>query len=647
MKLEAKTAGLIVIIFSALVVSFLIIFYFIWSQKYSQRVYAGVSIGSLDLSNQTYDQAKDSINKRLENIKNSGLKFQYNKKTAVLTADVTSFDSDLSYSTLSFEPEEMLAEAYGNKSDKTYFKFLINLLKTKKQKKIPVIYKLNEEAIHAFLNDNFPELTLEAKNAFFSASDKPTGQEQLKITPETPGKEINYDQAIREVKNNLDNLENGVIIIKTQSKYPKVKTSDLTAISSEAEKIINRGDITLTLPAELGTSTIKSWIITPKRIVTWISITEKEKTISLDSEKIKEYLKNYIAPQVDLEASLSRFEIKDGKVSSWQKGKSGQKLDLENNTSLINDQYLKGNNTIELVITEIPATENNEADLQIKEIIGTGHSVFTGSPANRRHNIQVGAAALHGLLINPGQEFSLLKALGNVDDKTGYLPELVIKGNKTVPEFGGGLCQIGTTVFRAALSSGLPITMRQNHSYRVAYYEPAGTDATIYIPSPDLRFVNDTNNYILIQARSVKSDLYFDFWGVKDGRVATTTYPVIYNIVEPEPTKIIESSDLKPGEKKCTEKSHNGADAYFDYTVTYPSTATGSIVKERRFKSHYVPWRAVCLVGKASTSTNSTSSNSIISNFNSSSPINSVLTNTSSLKNKKTTETPAVIKVKS
>jgi len=304
--------------------------------------------------------------------------------------------------------------------------------------------------------------------------------------------------------------------------------------------------------------------------------------------------------------------MKDGKVTSWQNGQAGRALDQEATALAITNGVLSGQKEIPLVVKALASQSTNSDNLNIKEIIGTGHSNFVGSPPNRIHNIQVGAAAVNGLLIKPGEEFSLVKVLGDVSDKTGYLPELVIKGDKTVPEFGGGLCQIGTTVFRSALASGLPITARQSHSYRVSYYEPAGMDATIYIPRPDLRFINDTGNYILIQSRIEKNDLYFDFWGVSDGRVATTTKPVIYNIVKPEPTKIIESDSLKPGEKKCTEHAHNGADAYFDYTVIYPVGATTTPEQTTRFKSHYVPWQEVCLIGKA-TSTAATSTSAATS----------------------------------
>jgi len=98
------------------------------------------------------------------------------------------------------------------------------------------------------------------------------------------------------------------------------------------------------------------------------------------------------------------------------------------------------------------------------------------------------------------------------------LPELVIKENKTIPEYGGGLCQIATTNFRAALNSALPITERQSHSYAVQYYDPQGTDAAIYIPHPDLKFHNNTKNYILIQTSIYNNILTFEFYGTKDGR---------------------------------------------------------------------------------------------------------------------------------
>jgi vancomycin resistance protein YoaR len=231
--------------------------------------------------------------------------------------------------------------------------------------------------------------------------------------------------------------------------------------------------------------------------------------------------------------------------------------------------------------------------LGIRERLGVGTSNFKGSPKNRRHNIATGAAKLNGIIIPQGEEFSLVKALGEIDETTGYLPELVIKGDRTIPEFGGGLCQIGTTVFRAALAAGFPILERQSHSYRVRYYEPAGTDATIYPPKPDFRFKNDTPAAVVLFTRIEGDDLFFEFWGTSDGRKAARTDPKIFNITKPPAMKTIETEDLPPGKKKCTEVAHDGADTVFTYTVTM---ADGS-KREQVFRSHYKPWQAVCLIG--------------------------------------------------
>ena len=247
-------------------------------------------------------------------------------------------------------------------------------------------------------------------------------------------------------------------------------------------------------------------------------------------------------------------------------------------------------------------------DLGIVELLGTGKSSFAGSPKNRRHNIKIGADSVNGSLIPPEEEFSLLKTLGTIDKTTGYLTELVIKGNETIPEYGGGLCQIGTTTFRGTLAAGLPVTMRRPHSYTVSYYFDEdgrpGKDATIYDPWPDFKFLNDTEHHILIQAKLWGNNVMFEIWGTDDGRkvsfegqntVSDIKYlkPTIFNITSPGPAKEIETEELAPGERKRTEYAHNGADTVFYQYITKPGEETEKIT----YSSHYVPWQEVFLVG--------------------------------------------------
>ncbi|OIO05643.1 hypothetical protein AUJ26_02570 [Candidatus Falkowbacteria bacterium CG1_02_37_21] len=602
----------------SVLVIFLVTIFLIWQNNYRNRIYPGIKIGDLDLGGKTMSEASDLIAARSNEITNKGLVFNYYNRQATLAATTVSFDSDLSYSSLSFANNEMLMAAYGEEKNRGFGNFILNYLKSTKQKTIATVYTINENSVRKFLSDTFSDLNIEAVNAYFSISGD-SGQKHATVSQEKIGKEINYEEALMNIKENLNNFQNVNVSIHTQSSYPTVKQDDLNKLTAMAEEIAERGSITLQSPADITSTSTKFWLIKPEQIITWVK--EKKQNdklvLALNQEKIIEYLQKNIAPEFDKDPILPRFEIKDDKVTSWQVGKNGYRINLEATAAAIKEKFLSDKKNITIVTEEVPADSlTSSNDFKIKEILGTGYSRFSGSPANRRHNIKVGADTLHGLLIKPGEDFSLMKTLGNIDASSGYKTELVIRDNKTVPEYGGGLCQIGTTMFRTALASGLPITERRNHSYRVSYYEPAGTDATIYDPAPDFRFLNDTGNYILIQARIKSDDLYFDFWGIKDGRTATTTYPVIYNIVKPEPTKIIETTDLAPGEKKCTESAHNGADAYFDYTVVYPENSTTTPLHEQRFNSHYTPWQAVCLVGAATSTSptaNTTSSESIAS----------------------------------
>ncbi|MEK7097818.1 MAG: VanW family protein, partial [Patescibacteria group bacterium] len=180
--------------------------------------------------------------------------------------------------------------------------------------------------------------------------------------------------------------------------------------------------------------------------------------ITLDESHIKNYISEKIAPQINKEPKTAKFQIDGGRVAQFEPGQDGLEIKIEDTIEKIEAEFLNGRkNEIELIVGEVKNTIGADEvnNLGIKEIIGTGESDFSGSPANRLHNIRTGANSLNGVLIKPDEEFSLLNALGAIDGNAGYKQELVIKNNKTVPEYGGGLCQIGTTMFRGSLASGL------------------------------------------------------------------------------------------------------------------------------------------------------------------------------------------------
>ena len=243
-------------------------------------------------------------------------------------------------------------------------------------------------------------------------------------------------------------------------------------------------------------------------------------------------------------------------------------------------------------------TTENVNNLGIRELLGEGVSYFRGSAAGRVHNITLASSKLNGLLLGPGETFSFNTALGEVSAATGYQPAYIIKGGRTILGDGGGVCQVSTTFFRAALNAGLPILERQAHAYRVSYYEQesfAGLDATVYSPKPDLKIQNDTPAHILIQARVFPQEfkLVFQLYGTADGRRATITNPRLWDQVAPPPPLYIDDPTLPKDEVRQVESPVWGAKAAFDWKVV----RDGQILQERTFYSAYQPWQAVYLKG--------------------------------------------------
>jgi vancomycin resistance protein YoaR len=241
---------------------------------------------------------------------------------------------------------------------------------------------------------------------------------------------------------------------------------------------------------------------------------------------------NQIANSVNATASEPAIKVVNGRVTEFTPPQTGKALDRYTNALKIIEELSRGNTSIELTVHSTQPTKSLESmnNLGLKELIGRGESKFNGSPANRRWNIRVGVQKMTGIIVKPGEEFSFNKYLGPVEASTGFKPELVIKAEGTIPEFGGGLCQVSSTAFRAAMHAGLPITARRNHSYAVQYYAPQGTDATIYPGSADLKFTNDTGHNILIWPYFKDENyLVFDFYGQFDGRKVELGTPYSYD----------------------------------------------------------------------------------------------------------------------
>ena len=254
-------------------------------------------------------------------------------------------------------------------------------------------------------------------------------------------------------------------------------------------------------------------------------------TYNYDLGAVYNYIQN-LSDQINATSSEPALEIQNNRATNFTPPQTGQAVDVYKSSLGALAALATGKTSTKLIVYQTPpqTSFSQTNTLGINQLIGEGVSNFAGSPNNRRHNIAAGIEKFKGVLIAPGATFSFDDSLGPVTADAGFLPELVIDNGTTLPELGGGLCQVSTTTFRAAMAAGLPITARRNHAYPVSYYSPQGTDATIYPGSADLKFINDTPGTILIWPyERDKNTLVFDFYGTDDGRKVTLEKPIVYD----------------------------------------------------------------------------------------------------------------------
>lgn len=258
--------------------------------------------------------------------------------------------------------------------------------------------------------------------------------------------------------------------------------------------------------------------------------TSEYKTYSYNPTEVYKWLEKF-SVEINSPLKEGKLVVSGNRATEFVPPTPGRNLNLYESTKKVLTHLESNQPTAELAVdTVLPGPLTDTSKLGIKELIGHGESKFSGSPKNRRTNIAVGVSKMKGIIIAKGEEFSFNKYLGPVEAYAGFVPELVIKAEGTVPELGGGLCQVSSTTFRAAMDAGLPITQRKNHSYAVQYYAPQGTDATIYPGVIDLKFVNDTPGSILVWPYLKDANtLIFDFYGTKDTREVKLGTPYQYD----------------------------------------------------------------------------------------------------------------------
>ncbi len=416
-------------------------------------------------------------------------------------------------------------------------------------------------------------------------------QGQVTVSAGANGQAVDERLLRQRIKLAITTLTFQPVEVPVTSLQPQLSSTQAEAMRHRAEKLVAK-KLSLTLNGQV-------WEINTDQIFSWLDAS------GWNRPQIESWVTD-LATSIDRPAQNALFKyVGTGKVEEFKPGQDGLTV---NSTQLI-DQIIAQLNLLETAGSAAPlavpvsttpptiptAQVNN---LGIKELIGQGQSDFSGSIPNRIFNIKKAAGNMNGILVAPGETFSFDKYVGDISAEGGYKQAYVIKEGKTILGDGGGVCQVSTTLFRATLNAGLPITERTAHAYRVHYYEQdsgPGLDATIFTPTVDFKFQNDTPGYILIQTLVDEpgKKLTFDLYGTSDGRVATITKAKVWDITPPTPDLYTDDPTLAKGVVKQVDFKAWGAKVSFDYKVE----RNGKMLQSRTFYSNYRPWQAVFLRG--------------------------------------------------
>ncbi len=554
----------------------------------ADKYYPKTFVGNINISFLTEGQAIRKLQDKFDQRSTQKLQFIYKQASLtnpeqVFTIDIATASANLDYSAM----EQVWSNSHSGK--------LINQL----QKQLQSLFQNSQINPNIGLNLDKQTSTLQ------TAVDKPfqnaeltfdetttiesTSSSRIQIKEGLDGLTLDKERLAQRVSQFLLTGEyDSELPLKTVQ--PKITTAFVTKAKLALEKLINE-------PIKL-TFDNRTWTIDTKQALALLDL-QTGQDFLLDKAKTGLYL-DKIAFEIDQQVQEGLFEFNPTtkRVTAFKPSQEGRKLDVEAAYQLITDALNKETKTIILPVSKVlPKIQTADVNsLGIQELLGRGISRFAGSIPNRIYNINLTASKINGVLIPPGEIFSFNQTIGDITAATGFKQAYVIKEGRTVLDDGGGVCQDSTTLFRAVLNAGLPVVKRTAHAYRVGYYEqgfPPGLDATVFYPSVDFQFKNDTSAHILIQAYTSGTTLYVDLYGASDGRTVTLTKPIILNQTPPPPDLRQDDPTLPQGTVKQVDWSAWGANVSFKRTVY----KQGETILNETWRSNYKPWQAIFLVG--------------------------------------------------
>ncbi len=559
---------------------------FRWSTYTERRIFPGVMIGSVSVGGQTQSSALVHVEHAYPDMPLPPIEVQWGEQRWVIPATAV-------YAR--YHARRAVEQAYrigrtGSRSDRARAQW--DALRRGVQ--IPLEHTLDPRgmmmwlqalATHLYRPLRPPDVILEGESVYY--------------TPGTAGRELDVRASLQRIlkafqEGDPQNVSSPVELVVREVGPPSL---DISELQSELHRLIH--------PVELVAQdrVLALDPVTLRQIIALTPVRSPDgrvrARISVDEERLRKALITLAAPY-EREPVDARLDY-DPKTDSFivlSPSRMGWTMDVNAATAQVKEALLQGVARVTIpagpVRPRVP-DDATPAQLGIREIVGEGTTYFRGSSPARVRNIVRAAQAVRGVVVPPGGVFSFNEAAGAITAANGYEDSLIIWGDRTAVGIGGGVCQVSTTLFRAAFFAGLPILERWNHGYIVSWYGEPGLDATVFSPRVDLKFKNTTSAYLLIQpiVDTRRGVLTFRLWGTKPDWTVEIIGPTKEHVTKPPPPVYREDPSLPKGVIRQVEWAKPGMVVRIRRIVR----RHGEIIEDREFISQYQPWRAVYLYG--------------------------------------------------
>lgn len=386
------------------------------------------------------------------------------------------------------------------------------------------------------------------------------------------------EEAKEAVEEKVDELGSKTITLKAEDSSVSATASEL-GLSWENEEVVEEA-------VGLG----KSGNIV-KRYMDNKDLEHEPKVYDLDFSADESEIKSFVENNC---GELNR-EAKDGSLTRENgyfeivPGEKGVTINADQSAKAIQDymdnEWTGESGSVELVAETVEPRGTEEELNKVQDVLGTA-TTYYGSTAARNQNVEVGAQKLNGHVLYPGDTFSVTQAVIPFTEENGYLPAPSYESGKVVDSYGGGICQVSTTLYNALLAAELEIVERHNHTMIVTYVDPS-KDAAIAEGLMDLQFANNTDAPIYIEGYAYGGQLTFTIYGEETRSsdrvveyVSETT-----STTDPEGVQLNAKSDASVGYVAQTQSAHQGLTAVLWKVVTENGETTKTQVNSSTYQA--------------------------------------------------------------